>query len=448
MNISLDVEGGSRVAVNPSTGVVSFQTGDKIYVAYNGSYVGTLEHNGTNFTGNITATPDGEKYLYFYFVGNKTPNSTPTTSMVVDIYDQTSGEYPVISAASSNEYFSTSTYTYTATLLNKCALVKFNVTTSLSAPIVIEGVNDRVTITFDPSNVGTFTNSQNKGFIKLAANEETGVEEERWAIMLPQDAVSSHEYTSGYCAFTCDDIPEITDNDYLSTGIDVTCEALEGVVPGLFTINASGDQVIFANGNVENNSGTYSFAATQWTDHSGNPTLNGNYFNNTQAQAAVTGLNGANYLGHNTWKLLSSTEWSYVCETRTAVDGSSGREHNIKMVTVSDLQNALYSLEMQGFLIFPDGYTQGPALDETLTTADLERLTSEGVLFLPLQDYMWAGVIQYPTNTQGTYYCTTTNKGYVHWWTAPGRDPWNVPLWNEQMGDNCAGQARVCCTAE
>ena len=49
VNISLDVEGNSKVAVNPSTGVVKFQTGDKIYVAYNGSYVGTLEHNGTQW---------------------------------------------------------------------------------------------------------------------------------------------------------------------------------------------------------------------------------------------------------------------------------------------------------------------------------------------------------------------------------------------------------------
>ena len=47
---------GSRVNVDPDAmEQVTFASGDQIVVASNGAVVGTLEHNGTNFTGDITS---------------------------------------------------------------------------------------------------------------------------------------------------------------------------------------------------------------------------------------------------------------------------------------------------------------------------------------------------------------------------------------------------------
>ena len=244
MSITLDVDGGSKVSVTPSTGVVSFQTGDKIYVASNGSYVGTLEHNGTNFTGTIDGATSGSP-LYFYFVGNRTPSATPTTSMAISIFDQTE-ELPVISAAPSNENFSTSTYTYTATLLNKCALVKFDVTTSSSAPIIITGVNDVVTVTFSSDGVGTFVSSQSKGAIKMAKDGN----DEYWAILAGDQgdvAADGVAYSADLMYNgTCGAISGISNNGYLDGGISVTVStALEG-----FSV-ASGTKVHFAPGNLQ-----------------------------------------------------------------------------------------------------------------------------------------------------------------------------------------------------
>ena len=59
---------GSKANVDPPH--VTFETGDQILVASNGHYVGTLTHNGSNFSGDITDPVEGEP-LYFYFLGNK-----------------------------------------------------------------------------------------------------------------------------------------------------------------------------------------------------------------------------------------------------------------------------------------------------------------------------------------------------------------------------------------
>ena len=77
VTITLDVKqnNGSKVVVNPNTGTVDFETGDKIYVGSGSKYVGFLTHNGTNFVGNIT-NPTENQPLQFYFLGNVTPQET------------------------------------------------------------------------------------------------------------------------------------------------------------------------------------------------------------------------------------------------------------------------------------------------------------------------------------------------------------------------------------
>ena len=94
VTITLDVKQnkGSKVVVNPNTGTVDFETGDKIYVGSGGKYVGFLTHNGTNFSGNIT-NPIENQPLQFYFLGNVTPTETlsagTTEECSVIISDQT-----------------------------------------------------------------------------------------------------------------------------------------------------------------------------------------------------------------------------------------------------------------------------------------------------------------------------------------------------------------------
>ena len=155
--------------VNTSTGEVTYETGDVIYVASGGTFIGTLTHNGTNFAGTITNPTVGEP-LDFYFLGNVNPAETltagTTTTCSVVISDQTE-HLPVIEYAPSNETYNSGMTTFTAHLLNKCALVKFNVTTSSEAATCITGMKNKVTVSFAEN---TLTHSQEgNGMITLPA---------------------------------------------------------------------------------------------------------------------------------------------------------------------------------------------------------------------------------------------------------------------------------------
>lgn len=192
--ITLDVKvhDGSRINVNPNNGSVAFEYGDVVYVASGQKFVGTLTNNGNTFAGNITNPTEGEP-LYFFFLGNKTPEEALTpgssTTCSVNISDQTDG-YPVISFATSKETF-TGAGLYTAFFLNKAALVKFDVTSLSPAPICVTGLNNKVTIDFSTNG---FTYSQvDNGFIKLM-----GGSGERWAILLPQSALAEGDEGSVY----------------------------------------------------------------------------------------------------------------------------------------------------------------------------------------------------------------------------------------------------------
>ena len=226
--ITLDIKGGNgtRMDVNTATGEVTYVSGDKIYVASGGKYVGTLTHNGTRFSGTITDPVVGEP-LDFYFLGNVTPAETltagTTTTCSVVISDQTQ-HLPVIEYAPSNENYNSSVTTFTAHLLNKCALVEFNVTTSSEAATCITGFNNKVTVDF--SNNTLTPSKEGTGIIQLAAGDG-----EKWAILLPQSAIGTGEAGSAYSADgvytgTRAAVPAITDNGYLTLGIDVIVSIL------------------------------------------------------------------------------------------------------------------------------------------------------------------------------------------------------------------------------
>ena len=282
--ITLDIKGnGTRMDVNTVTGEVTYQNGDVIYVASGGKYIGRLTYNGTNFSGGITDPTVGEP-LHFYFLGNVTPAETfsagITTTCSVVISDQTE-HLPVIEYAPSNENYDSGTTTYTAMLLNKCALVKFNVTTSSEAAICITGIYNKVMVDFS-QNILT-PSQEGAGIIKLAAGSG-----EKWAILLPQEAIEAGGDGTAYSddgeyTGTRGAMPAITENGYLTAGIEVNVTTQggtpsgnpEGAINGLFTINADGNQVYFSKGNLQYQASTdtWQFAENQW-DYVGSDNCN------------------------------------------------------------------------------------------------------------------------------------------------------------------------------
>jgi hypothetical protein len=226
VRITLDVSGngnnGSKVNVDPPH--VTFEKDDVILVGYDGKYVGYLTHNGTNFTGSISASGDGSKKLYFFFAGNKVDVASLTagtsTACTVDISNQ-SAELPVLSFSESNEYFNGSG-SYTASLHNQCALVKFPLANA-SGSVLIGGMHTEATISFGdtPGIEPTATTGQ----IRLFSKTDT----EKWAILLPQDAVASAAVAIGTQSGLTVDVPQITAGAYI-TGIATITNAASSVI--------------------------------------------------------------------------------------------------------------------------------------------------------------------------------------------------------------------------
>jgi len=466
---------GSKLAVFPETGAVYYTAGDVIHVASGGTYCGTLTYHsdddGGYFSGSLTNTPSPDAKMYFYFVGNKSLNEgSPTSSISVDISDQTEN-YPVIACGESVEGYGETTE-YHATMKNKCALVKFDVESSVSptTPTLIGGMNTVITFTFAGDGVGTPTTGT-VGSIKLPGDSG-----ERWAVLLKQDAVASSTkksiVNSEIIDFTHGNIPAINDNDYLSTGIGVTVtsrELPEGAIPGLFTINDNGDQVLFSKGNLQYQASTttWRFAENQY-DYVGDATLGNVYEGGVKCDNSLIsdsytgwidlfgwGTSGYNHgavcyqpwstsitascysgaslyagdgkadwgynaisNGGNTensgWRTLTTDEWNYLLKTRTAS-------------TINGIPNARYSKAtvdgVFGLMIFPDSFTWpdgvsvpkanainawGDYTAGSYSAEDWEQLEEQNVLFMPAAGLRQGTVVNDSGSVCGQWSSTST----------------------------------------
>ena len=279
--ITLNVDGGAKAVVTPPS--VAFETGDKILVASNGHYVGTLtatrDGDNVTFSGDITDPVVGEP-LYFYFLGNKatgtlTPGTSGSTSCTVDIIDQTNYPHlPVISMGVSIDRsnhnaiveYTSGVTSYEAQLHNKASLMKFNVDTDSKAAICLKGLNNKVTVNFEHN---TFAYDQvNDGLVKMSAINDLG---ETWAIVLPQDAWNAGGEGTAY---TDDGIytgarPKIDDNiaenQYLDGGVDVVLTTYtEKGMPLTFEAKTAGAMMAAPDGA---NTFQYKINNGAWTDY-------------------------------------------------------------------------------------------------------------------------------------------------------------------------------------
>lgn len=220
--ITMKVGGGDRHIVYPGTGAVVYGNGDVIYVGDGSKYLGTLSFNDGVFGGTITEPAVGD-YLYFYFLGGLsiTPSAT-TTSYTVNIANQ-SQKLPVLSCGRSSAPYSTSNTTYSSMLENKCALVKFGLTTGTSDAVSVAGMRTGATINFNNPESPIVANGST-GSITLKSEGST----EKWAILLPQNAVSNANVTIGSGSGFTVDVPATTANGYITSGIEIDNTPVSG----------------------------------------------------------------------------------------------------------------------------------------------------------------------------------------------------------------------------
>lgn len=259
VNITLNVGGnGSRHDVNPNFGTVDYTDGDVIYVGNNGKYIGFLTYADGTFSGTIYE-PSTDDYLHFYFLGGMTPETAPTAgtteSFTVSIADQ-SDNLPVLSYAASSVKYTDASTEYTARLQNKCALVKFTCAVGTTEAVTVGGMKTEATVNFATPGI---TPTQTTGAITLYSNDRAV----KWAILLPQDEVEVASVTIGNDNSFTANVPAVGENDYNDSGIAITAAAPavpEGAISGVFSINASGQQVYFSQGNLQ-----YGLSTRQWS---------------------------------------------------------------------------------------------------------------------------------------------------------------------------------------
>ena len=271
VSITLTVDGGnsndSRVNVDPPH--VTFEQGDKILVGYDGKYVGTITHDGTSFSGEIDATVTTPKQkLFFFFIGNKDDVnlSVGNSTCTIDISDQTA-ELPVLSFSESDQDFN-GAGSYTAQLHNQCALVQFTTNEiPVWTAVNISGMKNKVTVNFGSNSI---TPTGETGNIALHAKDATS----RWAILLPQDAVTATATAIEYNPTGSVSVPAINTNDYL-TGDDGcsfemtpdgTFNALH--TPLTFEAKTAGATVTFTIASVATNPVRYSTNGSTWKNYS------------------------------------------------------------------------------------------------------------------------------------------------------------------------------------
>ena len=279
--ITLNVGDGSKVDVNPTGGAgfatVTFEDGDTIYVANNGTLCGILLYDEANgvFAGNIdesVAYRSQSDYLHFYFMGNKVPSSklqiNSSYNFYVNITDQTR-RYPVISYAHSTSLYVPGKTDYTAKLQNYCAIAKFTTNIPTNNAVTVKGMNNKVTVNFLGAASTTYQpyyygQVETEGRIKLHAEGTDGTE--KWAILLPQDEVTDATASvKGYATEGSFTVPEVSaewENAYMNNGININ-------LIRVFTVGHMTDgytKAIFAPGNLQYKASpsAWRFAEHQW----------------------------------------------------------------------------------------------------------------------------------------------------------------------------------------
>ena len=356
--ITLNVGDGSKVTVDPHGdpyATISFDTYDYIYVGNNGKYCGFLCYiDEGNFVGHITPESEND-YLHFYFMSDFGFWLLPEPTSL-DISDQHE-KYPVIAYAHSTIKYDQNITEYTAKLQLYCALVEFDVSvtedpynTGMPADVIINGMNNVVDVHFDANNAATGTTGEPYTFSKNGDGNITLHKEannERWAILLPQEAVSGVQATAiGFePASATFDVPAITAGGFYNhnnSNINVTFPSTIpiGAIPSLFTVNSDGDKVFFSQGNLQYQAttSTWRFAENQydligegnanisptydgWIDLFGwgtkdNPTESDIDYDYRWHEWGNNAISNGSNTPNSGWHTLSPEQWDYLLNGR------------------------------------------------------------------------------------------------------------------------------------
>ena len=392
-NISVNVDNGSRHDMSPRLGMVKFENGDVLYVGHDGKYIGYLTYQNGAFAGDLPAATNTSDYLHFYFLGGKTPTTTPTagttTSFNISIADQ-STKLPVLCYGRSTKTYG-STTNYSAVLEYKCALVKFDLVNHVEDySVKLKNVPTQATVNFaNPTATTAIVAGQTNANMTLYG--EPGNAAYRWAILLPGTNLDNAE------GLTIDNTVanHVMDNNmYIDEGISISNTVIPAAPNAQYAVKTSGNvltkfsvgvgkKVYFSKANLKYTAADgYSFHDTQFDEiypalSNGNPAQSGYHSNvhltnlsdmdrfcwGFKVNATPGGdqyVEGNHDLDSDTdwgsqlttegrhWRTLTADEWDYLLNSRGA--------RSFMMVDAIIPYGSSSFLRCEGLLLFPDGF--------------------------------------------------------------------------------------------
>ena len=404
---------GEKHNIAPQYGLFSFSSGDKLYVGHDGKFVGTLKFKNGFFSGTIYPNDAvTDQPLHFFFLGNSELKSdtivNQTTSLSINIADQ-SENLPVLSYGASTMPFTGTGTTYSTTLRNKCALVRFDLQNQGDYEVTLSNVPTQATVNFaNPTAETAIVATEGQTNANMTLYGEEGNTAIRWAILLPGTNLTTGHGDLNITYSGDVNLAELAYNDYVNSGISINNplplpdapDAEYAVknsdnVLSQFTVNANGKKVYFSKANLRfvgfnNNTGSWSFhenqvdASSAWPEYgdnnidipSGESTNDrfawGLYGNHGMYEddwpAITTNLSKADgndwgcafsetsSEGDN-WRTLTIDEWNYL------FNGRSQQKRFLKVtLKMEGTPNAV-----QGILLFPDDYVEPAGLTKTFT---------------------------------------------------------------------------------
>lgn len=409
----------TRVAYSEDGSNISatWQAGDKLKVVFN-NRVSTLDLEsgaGTStatFSGTISGTPSATSMLICYVSDQ---NSTSAVTINTDgSYTYTDGTFlsqdGTLAGAAKCNLYSGSTFYGTGSDIS----CNFAVNTSMMKFTVYapDGVTagDVATLTYKSNDTAiskaTFTvgaGGKNTIYLTIPAGQYTG-----------EQTLVYNETSKTLSATKANFVAGETysrDADYGSIPV--------GAVSGKYTINGSGNQVFFANGNLQYKNDTgWRFAEHQW-DYTNNSNPE-NWVDHIDWSTCIsfssTIINASNAAG---WRTLSNAEWLYVFnsrETNATVNSTSNARYTEASINTD-------ATAVKGVILIPDGFSGGTPTGVTwgtinagsnfstsCTSAGWAALEAAGCVFLPCAGFN-TGDLQ-DVGTVGIYWSSTQ---YDYW---------------------------------
>ena len=466
---------GERHNIAPDYGLFAFTEDDELYVGHNGKYVGMLTFNGACFDGTIYPDANATDKLHFYFLGNADVTGTltegETTSLSISIADQ-SENLPVLSYGASEQNYSDENTSYSATLKNKCALVKLSLFNPTTEAVTLSGVPTEATVNFaNPTNaIEADLEDLNDITLRYVTTWNPDL---RWVILLPgtdlADVVTVAEGVESVMANNTHITSGLTLNNSLPAPDAQYAVHTAGENPVLTQFSVSGNKKVYfskANLRYDEDSEVWSFHDNQidgcfgYVAAGSNPqgynvtpngtemdrfcwgltdvTTTGEYdyvdgsrnLNRTDGTDWGCALTGE---GNNNWRTLTSAEWNFLLNDNTGVRGSKRfMKVTIGPFNITDPNtNTTYNRLITGLFIAPDNFdpskysfTSGFASKtwnnttcQSINIDDATILLEEaGCVFLPALGYRDSNGYQ-----DWYYYSQATNYYFVgYYWSATG----------------------------